>query len=411
MIDEEGLPQAKGTTRKRRIAFLMLACLSTVILLLAVAVHRGKEHLKSAPNWRPRPVPVVTDSVSRISLRQTLSYLARLESVAVTEISPELNARVMELYADDGDKVEVGALLAKLDDRDLRLQVDNLKAKMEAQRARIQANRAALESAQSTVSFLKRETARDQELFDQKGISASALDGTIDQLDSAIGKARALEEESQTLTRELEGLSAQLEEARVRLSYTEVRSPVRGRIGRRYVEVGDMVGPATPLFSFLDLSAYRLAFGLVQEDLQRVRPGQKVLIQWPIEPAGDNRDGVLARIFPSLEAGKTVRAEVDLSCRCPEALKIGTFVPIQVVLREETGLTVPRRAIVPLPERRQGVYVVRSNELVLVQVETDFFNEKRALVRGDLQEGEPVVVGEYLQWIRHHQGQPVEVQQ
>jgi HlyD family secretion protein len=105
-----------------------------------------------------------------------------------------------------------------------------------------------------------------------------------------------------------------------------------------------------------------------------------------------------------------VRAEIDLSCQCPEGLKIGTFVPIKVVLREDTGLTVPRRAIVPLPEQRQGVYVVRSDKLALVSVETDFFNETRALVRGDLKEGEPVVVGEYLQWVRHHQGQPVEVQ-
>ncbi len=338
-----------------------------------------------------------------------MSYLARLESVATSEISPELNARVVELYADDGDKVEAGALLAKLDDRDIRAQMENLKARINAQRARMRAKRADLESARSTVSFLERETARDQKLFEKEGISASALDARRDQLKSAAGKAHALEQESRGLAHELEALSAQLEEARVRLSYTDVRSPVKGTIGRRYVEKGDMVGPAIPLFSFLDLSAYRLSFSLVQEDLTMVRPGQKVLIQWPVDPPGDKRDGVLARIFPSFEAGKSVRAEVDLSCECPDGLKVGSFVPVQVVLREGTGLTVPRCAIVPLPEQRQCVYVVRSDKLVLVEVKTDFYDESRAMIRGDIREDEPVVTGEYLQWVRHHPGQLVEL--
>ena len=77
----------------------------------------------------------------------------------------------------------------------------------------------------------------------------------------------------------------------------------------------------------------------MQEDLRQVREKQGVLIDWPSEGHAIQGEGKLARIFPSLETGKTVRAEVDLFCTCPQSIKVGAFVPIKIVLREESGST------------------------------------------------------------------------
>ena len=168
------------------------------------------------------------------------------------------------------------------------------------------------------------------------------------------------------------------------------------------------------LFSLMDSACHRLAFDLVQEDLTRVAVGQPVLVRWPgeMEPPVMKPPGSqvkLTRIFPSLEAGKTVRAEVDLFCQLPGSLRIGSFIPVEIVVREAEGLAVDRRAIVPMEGGGSGVYVVRSGALNLVRIQKVFSDERLTLVEGEVREGDTVAVGEYLQWVRRSRGQLVEV--
>ncbi|MCK8603758.1 efflux RND transporter periplasmic adaptor subunit [Desulfoferrobacter suflitae] len=402
-------------------ALVLLAAIG----LLAVAVKKGRDRLASAPGWQPSPAPVNVQPVERSVMRETVSYLARLEPLATAEISPRISARIEDMKVDDGDRVKAGQLLAALDDRDIRAQVLAIESKIAAQEARLKANQASLEAARQDVAFRRREFERDQRLFREKGISASQVESSRNQLDAALGRLQSLEQESVGIVNEGKALEAQLEEARARLTFTEIRSPSAGIIRRQYLEVGDMARPGEAIFSLMDISCHRLAFDLVQEDLVRIQQGQKVLVYWqqdthtarfdpvassPSEDLQASYQATISRIFPSLEAGKTVRAEVDLFCVLPGHLKIGSFVPIDVVTEEGEGLTVPRGALLPTEQGGSAVYVVRSGSLQLVPVRILLADETRALVEGDLHVGEQVAVGEYLQWVRRSQGQRVEVQ-
>jgi RND family efflux transporter MFP subunit len=409
-MDSESTPKQRSISRR----VIIIAVILLIVLSLFIAVKKGRERLASAPRWQPRPVPISVKPVERAVVRQTISTLARLESLATAEIAPEISARVEQILVDEGSSVDAGQLLARLDDRDIQAQIRGLDAKIAAQDARLKGNRAALESARQSVAFLRREFERDQRLFNEKGTSASVLESSRNQLDTAFGKLQELEQDDISIGQERRALAAQLEEARTRLSYTEVRSPSRGVVRRCYAEVGDMAKAGSALFSLMDYACHRLAFDLVQEDLLRVAPGQPVLVRWPgdVEPAVMEPQGTqvkLTRIFPSLEAGKTVRAEVDLCGRLPGSLRIGSFIPIEIVVREAEGLTVDRSALIPMEGGGSGVYVVRSGALDLVRVKKVFSDERLALVEGEIKEGDQVAVGEYLQWVRRSRGQLVEV--
>lgn len=396
----------------RRFIFLLVVLL--IVAFLVVAVKKGRERLASAPRWQPRPAPVAVKAVERATLRQTISYLARLEPFATAEIAPQISARIEQILVDEGDTVKAGQLLARLDDRDIKAQIRALEAKIAAQDARLKSNRAALDAARQNVAFLKREFERDQRLFSEKGTSASALELSRNQLDTGMGKLQGLQQDEVSITQEKRALAAQLEEVRTRLGYTEVRSPSAGVVRRRYLEVGDMAKAGGAIFSLMDYTCHRLAFDLVQEDLSRVAAGQTVLIRWPegVSPPDMQPDSAslkLSRIFPSLEADKTVRAEVDLYCQLPGSLRIGSFLPIEIVIQETEGLVVPRSALLPVSGRGSAVYVVRSGSLVLVPVKEVLSDERHTLVEGDIKEGEQVAIGEYLQWVRRSRGQRVEV--
>ncbi len=396
----------------KRIVFVLVILL--IVASLAVAVKKGRERLASAPRWQPRPAPVTVKPVVRGMVRQTISYLARLEPFATAEIAPRISARVEQILVDEGDSVEAGQLMARLDDRDIKAQIRALEAKIAAQDARLKGNKAALDAARQNVSFLKREFERDQRLFNEKGTSASSLESSRNQLDAGLGKLQGLQQDEVSIAHERKALVAQLEEARTRLSYAELSSPSAGVVRRRYLEVGDMAKAGAAVFSLMDYACHRLVFDLVQEDLSRVAAGQVVLIRWPegasppvMQP--ESEQVKLSRIFPSLEAGKTVRAEVDLYCQLPDSLRIGSFLPVEIVIREAEGLAAPRNALVPIDGGRSAVYAVRSGSLALVPVKEVLSDEQFTLIEGDLREGEQVAIGEYLQWVRRSRGQLVEV--
>lgn len=409
-MSSESPPRQRSASRR----IVIIVMLLVIVLFLVIGVIKGRQRLALAPRWQPRPVPVSVKPVERGVARQTISYLARLEPYATAEIAPQISARVEQIFVDEGSAVEAGRLLARLDDRDIKAQIRALEAKIAAQDARLKGNKAALESARQSVSFLRREFERDQRLFNEKGTSASVLESSRNQLDTALGKLQGLEQDEIGIGHERKALTAQLEETRTRLSYTEVRSPSPGVVRRRYAEIGDMAKAGGALFSLMDYACHRLAFDLVQEDLMRVAAGQPVLVRWPgeMEPPVMEPPGAqvkLTRIFPSLEAGKTVRAEVDLTCQLTGSLRIGSFIPIEIVVKEAEGLTVDRSAIVPMEGGGSGVYVVRNGALDLVRVKRIFSDERLALVEGELKEGDQVAAGEYLQWVRRSRGQLVEV--
>lgn len=400
---------ATSTRSTRRWVLVMVLVL--VLIGLALALRQGTRRLAEAPVWQPRPVPVHALPVSTGKLQRGIRYLARLEPIAIAQIAPQISARVEAVLVQENDPVMSGQPLAKLDDRDFRAQIDSLKAKIEAQKARLAATQTALDAARKTAAFLQRELVRDQTLFAQKGISASALDISRNNRDTALGKQLSLEQEARGAVREQEALSAQLEEAQTRLSYTEVRAPMAGVISGRYVDPGDMAKPGSPLFSLLDRSSHRLAFDLVQEDLALVQAGQEVLIRWPGTTAPEPHASRVTRIFPAMEKQTTVRAEVDLFCPCPGPLRIGTMVPIEVVVEQAEGLIIPRDALVPLAGGGFAAYAVRDGKMQMVPVRVRLSNDVSSLVEGELSASDRVAVGEYLQWVRHHQGQAVETLQ
>jgi len=374
---------------------------------LAMILHKAKREKAAAPAWRPRPAPVETADVIEGELSRTLRYLARLEAVAAAEIAPEITARIVSIKVNEGDRVAAGDLLARLDDRDIRAQISAVEAGIKAAQARLAGARAGADAARSNLAYAKREYDRDRRLFEKKGISASALEDSRNRVDAARGKSTQANEAVRSAEQEIIALKARLAEARTRLSYTEIRADAAATLRKRHVEVGDMAMPGKPIFEMIDVSSYQLAFDLVQEDLTWVRSGQVVRIHWPAPVSEAGQSQTVARIFPSLESDQTVRAEIDLFCRCPEQLKVGTLIPLEVVVQRHRGLMVPRTALVPTPVGGHLVYAVRDGRLKQVSVQVVLQHGDQALVKGDLTAGESVAVGEYLQWVRRSNGMAV----
>lgn len=381
------------------------------------ALRRAKQNMADAPVWQPRPSFVETDLVKEGTLSQTIHYLARLEAVSTAEISSKISARIVSIHADKGDTVLDGNLLAQLDDRDISAQVSAIKANIEAVKHKLKGAKAAATTTLSNKSYAEKEYNRDKRLFEQKGLSQSDIDASRNRLNDAQGKAIQAEQSIQSIEQEILALNSQLNEALTRLTYAQIRADSSGTIKKRLVEVGDMAMPGKPIFEMMDISSYRLAFDLVQDDLKVVAVGKKVKIDLylPVE-LNSGKEVTISRIFPSLESDQTVRAEIDLFCSCPKELKVGSLLPIEVVVLEGKGLVVPQTALVPTPEAtpedvEEMVYVIKENRLKQVKVKVKLQNNSHSIIEpvkaGEITDNDLVAVGEYLQWVRIHKDMEV----
>ncbi|SHE49291.1 RND family efflux transporter, MFP subunit [Desulfacinum infernum DSM 9756] len=394
-----------GTKSIGKRLILIVICL-LVVMGLALGVKKARKRLASAPQWKPRPVPVQVDKAVRETLRDTMRYLGFVEAAATANVAPRITATVVSVRVDEGDAVREGDPLAELDDRDIQAEVRALAARVESLEAKLEALEASIAAARRNVAFLRTEFERDRKLFEKKGISASALDASRNRLDTAVGRLDSLAAERRSVRREMDAAKAQWEEARTKLSYTRITAPVSGVVTRRMVDVGDLAKPGQPLLELMDCSSAKIVFEAVQEDLGFLRPGLRIWVHWPEGVPHFAEETRISRVFPALEGAKSVRVEADIPWSCSQPVRPGSYLALDVVVKEGTGTTVSRRAVVET-DGASFVFGVRSGRLQKIPVRVVFMTEDRALVEGDLREDESVAVGEYLQWIRWHEGMAV----
>ena len=165
-----------------------------------------------------QPPPKVT--ISRPIRRNIINYLeytGNTQAVNSVQLDARVEGYLEKVFFEDGDFVEKGQLL-------FRIQQNTYTARLKQAEGNVMAQRALLNHAQI-------EFARYSELFKQKAAAQTDVENWHYQVNSAQA-ALAIAE-------------AQLDQARLELDYTSVTAPFRGRIGRRLVDPGALVGPST----------------------------------------------------------------------------------------------------------------------------------------------------------------------
>jgi RND family efflux transporter MFP subunit len=196
----------KIMNKSRRLFFQVL-----VLLLIAGTVVAARFLILSgaAEKEETPPVPVRVDIPERRRLEETVSFQGNLKSENQVTVIPKVAGSVTELFADVGDTVKKGTLLARIDS--------------EAYRLDLQRTEAAHSSAASTWE-------------------------RVDRLYAAGSATRQTWEDARAVFTAAE---AQAASARLRLDWTDVRSPADGVVLVRHVNPGSLVAPDgnSPLFT------------------------------------------------------------------------------------------------------------------------------------------------------------------
>ncbi len=292
-------------------------------------------------------VPVEVAKVSRRPIAASYSGTASLDAPGEAQAVSKASGIVLALLTEEGQRVQKGQVLARLDNDHQRLQV---------------------EQAASTVRKLESNYQRSQKMVAAKLVSTEAND---------------------QIRYDLESARASLNIAQLELSYTTIVAPISGVVAQRMVKQGNLIQPNAPLFRIVDDSRLEAVLNVPERELATIKAGLPVTLLVDAV-SGKRFTGTIDRISPVVDAGSgTFRVVCAFSGG--GGLKSGMFGRIGIVYDSRTdALTIPRIALLE-DEGEPAVYAVRDDKAVRVSLKLGYIDGELAEVRSGLKEGDAVV--------------------
>jgi RND family efflux transporter MFP subunit len=268
------------------------------LVLLGIALLAA-----AAAYWRfSRPQEVAAVSPKRGDAAEIVYATGVVEPRTWAKVAPLLRERIVELCNCEGEPVERGAVLARLDSRQPEAALAELKARQK---------------------FTQTEYERITALMERR----VASEQTLDRARSELGQIQAL----------IAGQETRLE------SYV-LRAPMSGIVLRQDGEVGEVAEPGTVLFWVGEPKPLLVEADVNEEDIPRVAAGQRAVLKADAFP-DQILDGTVDSITPKGDpVAKTYRVRLALPDATP--LRIGMTVEVNVVVRVSSGaLLVPTNAL------------------------------------------------------------------
>ncbi len=365
---------SRQTRKKLMLSVMALAIIASGGAILQFTSIGNAVAQGAGAEMPPMPVPVVSIAEKPVQIWKEFS--GRLMAVDYVEIKPQVSGIIQDVTFEDGQIVNKGDVLFKIDPRPYE--------------AAVALARAEVAGAQDSANLAKKELARAEELLKSGAISKQGYDERVN---------------SQKLNDSLiAGASAHLKSAQIDLDHATIRAPISGRISRPEITVGNLVkAESAPLLTTIVSDKDIYADFEVDEQTYlnfiRVKTGQNVEAEKSIPvrlslPDDDKHyEGAIKsfdnKINPSTG---TIRARA-IFANADNALLPGMFARVQIgSVGEENMITVPEKAILT-DQSRKFVYVSENNVVAYREVKLgDTVNNERVVLSG-LNPGDKVITG------------------
>jgi RND family efflux transporter MFP subunit len=389
---EQARQEARGGAAAKGMGMMTKAGALIMAALLAAGTVAGSNRAYAADPTPPAAAtqgPAVSVSVAgktafTESILVTGSLIPRLEVL----ISPQIEGyRITELLVDEGDRVDEGQVLARLDRNTLEAQL----AQFEAQRTRAEAAIAQARSniTQSEANQKQAEAAfeRAQDLVKTGATSRAVFDEREAAARTSVATVMSAKDGLRVSEADKVAIEAQIREAQVRLGYTEIKAPTAGLVVRRNARLG-AVARATgdPMFRILSKAEVEMEAEVPEIYLPKMGQGMAARI----EVAGlRERNGTIRLISPEVERA-TRLGRVRIFIGDDQELRVGTFARAVIDIAKSDGLGVPSSAIMSQNDM-QTVQVVKDGKVETRRVRTGLVGGGKTEIVEGLAEGEQVV--------------------
>ncbi len=304
---------------------------------------------KPDPSDAEQRVPVEVTPIVRGNISKFLLLSSNLETEIMADVYSRIQGIVEAIYKEEGQYVKKGEIMLALEAKEYELA---------EQKARIE--------------------------YDQQVKN-------FDRLKAMFEKNLLSQEEFEKARYTLQTAEIAWSEAKLKLDFTKVRSPISGRVGQRLTKIGERIHPTDKLFSVVDNSQVIAVVYVPEKNMREVKIGQRAYATSEYFE-GEKFEGWVKRISPVVDPSSgTFKVTVGVRNRAGK-LRPGMFVNVHIILDTHRDVVlVPKTAIVYENENMYA-YVVRDSLAHKIRIMPAYEDNVKVEVVKDIEEGELVIV-------------------
>jgi len=330
--------------------------IKAIIALAAVAVLAGIDRMETpdrqvAPNETPAVNVKVMPVAAEANFADAFALPAVIEPNRVVTISAEIAARIERIPCEEGDRLEVGDLLVRLNDQLIRPQFDSAKAQQDRDKIEFQ---------------------RMEMLVKENATSQQDLDNARTQLAAS---------------------AAQLAEVQARLDRTEIYTPLGGILNDLLVEEGEYVQPGTPVAEVVDTGVVKVVVDVPERDVAFFTVGQEAEVSLESKGQAQSIRGTITYINElANQQTRSTAMEITLDNRAGR-LRSGQIVRVSLTRRIlDDAILIPLLAVIPM-EHGYAVYTVDdASQAQRCEVHLGLIAGDRVLVTSGLEPGMKLII-------------------
>jgi multidrug efflux system membrane fusion protein len=358
---------------RRAIGAAVVLALAAIVVIWRLNV--GTEVPVAAAQTATPGVPVTAGTVAAQDVPVFLNGIGTVQAYNMVAIKSRVDGQIVKVDFKEGQDIKTGDPLFQIDPRPFQ-------AALEQAQANRQKDEAQLVGAQL-----------DLDRYEKLIGSGWQTRQSYDQQKATVGQLQA----------SIKGDEAQINTAKLNLSYADIRSPIDGRLGARLVDKGNLVhaNDNTPLVMITEVKPIFVSFTLPQDSFDDIREGQNKGPLAVYAYSGDGKkqlaEGKLTLIDNAIDqATGTIRLKARFDNE-DERLWPGEFVSLRVVLSTRRDVaTVPSQTVQDGPDGHYAYVIKPDNTVERRAVEVASIQDGIAVVTKGLAAGERVVVdGQY----------------
>ncbi len=364
LSDDAALDEATRPSAGGRILRLGARLGFAGLLVAAMAGGISFLHLRAELRGAPDAVPPLAVAVTQVVLQGDYPlherFAGRLEARRSTDLGFERGGLLTEVLVEEGDAIESGQVIARLDTAPLQARRAELEAEREALLARLELARITTERQKQ----LSRQGNSSKQRYDEARLEAQALNAQVLSVEAAL---------------------SQLD---ITIAKSTLFAPYAGRIAARASDEGSILAAGAAVVTLLESQVLEARIGLSAPAAAGLEIGRS----YPLEIAGRRQSGRLTALRPDMAGGtRTVAALFRL--QEPAAAFLGELAVLALEKRvEQEGFWVPVTALVSAPKGLWTLYTAvpegdGGHRVGLEAVVVHHLDDERAYVSGSLLPG------------------------
>jgi RND family efflux transporter MFP subunit len=398
-LRSEAAGSAAAPSGPSRLTLVMLALLLVVLVVAGFFAgylprRRRESVLAAESKVAVDTLPVVNvQKVRRAEAKTSLVLPGNIQAVTEAPILARASGYIKRRYADIGDRVKEGQILAEIEAPELNQQIRQAKATVDQANSTVEQAEAALQQGHSNEN-LARVTAQRWENLSKKGVVSRQENDTYQaQWAAQQANIQALEKAVAAARNNVSAVEANVARLNDLLSYQTVRAPFAGVITLRNVDAGVLVNEGnTLLYRIAQTDRLRTYLNVPQADAGSVRVGQQAVLVIPDLP-GHGFPGAVTRTANALDpATRTLLVEIQVPN--PAALLMpGMYAQVDLsVPRKDPPLLIPGDTLVVRSDGPQVAVVAPDGRVHFARIQLGRDFGDRLEVLSGLEEGQRVVI-------------------